>query len=114
MAISSITPERVERIRQRAAMLIEKIKTDVLPEHRRLCEEKEKLHPTRVSFDDEITRALNSNSLVAELRRLQKICPHDWTGFQENNTWLTPAKTNRCKICHSNETVFESKGGKNV
>ena|SRR3989344_5412102 len=103
-----ISPKRVEMIRERVPVLIERIKVEVMPEHRRRCEEKEKAHPNRVRFDDEVMRALESNSLVAELRRLQKVCPHNWTGFQEDKTWATPAKTNRCTICYSNETVFES------
>lgn len=105
---AQMNPERVERIRLRASELIVKIKSDVLPEHRRRCEEKQKLHPNKVRFDDEVMRALASNSLVAELRRLQKVCPHDWTGFEEDKTWPISAKINRCRICHSNETVFES------
>lgn len=106
MTSLSMTAEKKEYVRKRAAELVEKIKVEVLPEHRRRCEEKEKLHPTRVRFDDEATRALESNSLVAELRRLQKTCSHDWTDWQENKTFSTPAKTKRCTICRSNETVF--------
>jgi hypothetical protein len=105
---TQISPQRIEMIKKRVSVLIERIKAEVMPDHRRRCEDKEKAHPNRVRFDDEVMRALESNSLVAELRRLQKVCPHDWTGFQEDKTWVMPAKTNRCIICHSNETVFES------
>lgn len=105
-----MSPERLERIRHRALELVEKIKFDVLPEHRRRCEEKEKFHSNKISFDDEIMRVFNSNSLVAELKRLQKICPHDFTDFQGDNTWSVPAMTQRCRICRSTETVFNSAG----
>ncbi len=106
-----VSAERLEFIRKRVAELTVKIKSDVMPEHRRRCEEREKTHPNNIRFDDEIMRALNSNSLVAELRRLQNICPHDFTDFEENKSLPTPAKTKRCKICNSNETIFSLKGG---
>lgn len=106
MAALDMSPERIERIRQRSAVLIERIRIEVMPNHRRRCEEKEKQHPNRVRFDDEISRAIESNPLTAELRRLQRVCPHDFTEFQEDKTWPVPARTKRCLICRSNETVF--------
>ncbi|MDO8495225.1 MAG: hypothetical protein Q7S32_01700 [bacterium] len=107
MTTIDMTPERMGRIRQRSAILMDRIKVEVMPGHRRRCEEKEKQNSNRIRFDDEITRALENNSLVAELRRLQRVCPHDWTGFQKDDSWPTPAQTKRCTICQSNETIFE-------
>ncbi len=100
------------KIQQRVSELIPKIRPEVMPAHRLRCEEREKLYPLSVRFDDEISRMLQSNSLVAELRRLQRICSHIWTDWEDDTTWSIAAKTKRCTICSSNETIFD-KGEEN-
>lgn len=111
MAVTEVTIGKREFIRKRTTELLEKIRLDVMPNHRRRCEEREKLYPNQVRLDDEITRALNSNSLVAELRRLQNSCPHDFTDWQEDSTWPVLARTRRCRTCQSNETDFDDLKG---
>ncbi len=101
------------RIQERTTELTSRIRTEVMPEHRRRCEEREEMYPNSVRFDDEIFRMLQSNPMVAEVRRLQRMCQHLWTGYEVDTTWSVPAKTKRCTICQSNETAFGEEGAGN-